>query len=112
MPARSWRTSDWGEAPWMISSVEYSTRGSVWNPPEHAEMHRTAAMQMVRNQQALEFFLCSAVALVRTRILASSLLPAPMFTGTCAAPQSRIENVGRVCSNSLIENRLSYDSPR
>ena len=27
----------------------------------------------------------------------------PMFTGTCAAPQRKIENGGRVCSKSLIE---------
>jgi hypothetical protein len=33
-----------------------------------------------------------------------------MFTGTCAFQQSRIEKVGRVCSKSLIENTLSYDS--
>jgi hypothetical protein len=30
----------------------------------------------------------------------------PMFTGTCAALQRKIENGGRVCSNSLIENTL------
>jgi hypothetical protein len=29
-----------------------------------------------------------------------------MFTGTCASPQTKIENVGRVCSKSLIGNTL------
>src|SRR6476469_2592969 len=73
MPARSWRTSDWGEEPWMVSSVEYSTSGSVWNPPEHAERPRTQAMHEIWSQQALGFFVCSAGALVRARILASPL---------------------------------------
>ena len=36
----------------------------------------------------------------------------PMFTGTYAGPQSKIEKVGRVCSKSLIENSFRYDSPR
>ena len=36
----------------------------------------------------------------------------PMFTGTCASGQFEIEKGGRVCSKSLIENTLSYDSSR
>ena len=43
----------------------------------------------------------------QARMTASPLIATPMFTGTCAAPQRKIENGGRVCSKSLIENTLS-----
>jgi hypothetical protein len=33
----------------------------------------------------------------------------PMFTGTYDRSQLRTEKVGRVCTNPLIENTLSYD---
>ena len=57
----------------MTNSVEYSTSGSVWNVPEHAESPKTQTVHAARYQRALVFFLCSAVALVRARILASPL---------------------------------------
>ncbi len=89
------------------TSVEYSTRGSASKPPVQRGKAKDPKGAEAREERSRELFLLVAAALrAYAHSDESPCLAAPMFTGTCAAPQSRIEKVGRVCSKSLIENNF------
>ena len=97
-----------GCVPLTTTSVENSTRGSASKPPQQPKRHNTQAVQQCPEAGRAGCFWYVFVAPAQARMIGESpVVQRQCLQAPASAPQRKIENVGRVCSKSLIENTLS-----